>query len=327
MDESNSMNSRQPDAPTRTNSKRGKSRLSFAVGILVAGGIFFWLGRGIIKNWSQLSVHLSQASPWLLGAAVAIQLSFMLLVSLCYYNSLRLVGANVRVPAAVNVYLASQLGKYVPGKILYVAGQIGLAKWLRISLAQSVLGFIAHHIQLLAMGLLIASPLLGIVLSQQLVVVIIVMAVAGFFILASGIWVKPFNAFQRRRGKPEMETFSPIRAILALLSAGAGWLSYAWVAGILASALIPTLSTNAFAHIGMAAVAAWLLGFLSFITPSGVGVREGVFVLLTRTIIPEPIAMAVAVMMRLILTGLQVPIGAATLAYSIRGQRENVIHG
>ena len=82
--------------------------------------------------------------------------------------------------------------------------------------------------------------------------------------------------------------------------------------------MMPDWTAQDLAHIGTAAVAAWLIGFLSFITPAGMGVREGVFVLLTRGIMPEPAAMALALMLRLFYTAFQLPLGALTLTYSIR---------
>jgi hypothetical protein len=317
------MNSEQEGAAPRATGKRWSSRLSALIGIAISVAIFFWLIKGIAENWDELSGHLSQVSFWALASVVALYLVFSLFVSLCYFNSLRLAGADVSPIAAIGVYLASQLGKYVPGKVLYVAGQIGLAKWLRISLSQSILGFTAHHIQLGAMGLLIASPLLGVSLSRGVVVGIAVLAVVGFLVLVSGIWIKPFNAVQRRRHKPEMESFSPVYAVRALLSAGIGWVCYGCIAAVLTIALLPEWSPGTISQVGMAAVAAWLLGFFSFITPVGIGVREGAFVMLTRSIIPEPTAMTVAIMMRLIHTGVQVPIGAVALAHSIKSRPEN----
>lgn len=297
-----------------------KSRFMMFAGLLLAAAIFVWLGKGIADNWGTLSTHLANASPWVLAGVVSLQLLFMFCVGLCYYNSLRLAGAPVRMTQAIQIYLASQLGKFVPGKVLYVAGQIGLATWLRISTTQSVLGFTAHHIQLVAMGMAVSGPLLGMIVEPRLMIVIVTLAVLGVLFLASGIWVTVFNTFQRKRRKPELETFAPLRALGALASAGIGWVAYGSIAVLFSMMLAPGLPPDSFLRIGMAAVAAWLLGFLSFITPVGVGVREGTFVLLTRTIIPEPTAMAVALLIRLLLTAFQVPIGALAFTAVVKGR-------
>jgi len=304
-----------------------RSPAFIVIGLLFAAAVFVWIGKGVAEDWDTLSAHLSQASPWMLALAVALQVVFALCIGLCYYSSLRLVGAVVRMPAAIGVYLASQLGKYIPGRVLYVAGHIGLATWLRISPTQAVLGFTAHHIVLLAMGMAVSAPLLGMLVEQRLMVVVAAMTAIGVIILASGLWVKPFNAFQRKRRKPELESFSPGWAFAGLLSAGCGWIIYGCIAIVFTSILHPGLSSADSIRIGIASVAAWLVGFLSFLTPAGVGVREGVFVLLTRTVIEEPTAMAIALLMRILYTALQLSFGAIALTYSIRGRPDRTPGG
>ncbi|OGF21902.1 MAG: hypothetical protein A2V63_12665 [Candidatus Eisenbacteria bacterium RBG_19FT_COMBO_70_11] len=278
------------------------------------------MGWGVARNWGEVSIRLSQAPPLLLAAAIAAHLAFLVFVGLCYHNSLRLAGAKVRARASLSVYLASQLGKYFPGPVVYVAGQIGLAKWLGVSVGKSVIGFTAHHIQLTATALLLAAPLLGVAWGRTATVAMVVAGLLGFLVLATGVWVPPLNALQRRRGKPQLEKFSPAPAFAAMFSGAASWIFYGGCGAILTLALVPECSLPGAAQVGMAAVAAWLIGFLSFITPAGVGVREATFVLMVRGVIPEPTAMAMALIMRLIYTGLQIPIGALTLGYLMRRQ-------
>jgi hypothetical protein len=46
----------------------------------------------------------------------------------------------------------------------------------------------------------------------------------------------------------------------------------------------------------------WVLGFLSFLAPAGIGVREGILTYFLIYIVPEPIAIIVVLTTRLILT-------------------------
>jgi len=294
------------------------SRISFALGLAIAVGVFVWFGMRIAADWDELSGQLGLVSVGVLAVATLVQLAFNLLMSVCYYNSLRLAGAEVRARDGVSAYLATQLGKYLPGKVFYVAGHVGLGKWLRIPVARIAIGFTAHHIQIVSMGLLVASPVLGFAMGRPAVVATSVCAVAGVVVLAAGLWVRPFNALQRRRGKTELATFRPIYAIRAMVSAAIGWICYAIVTALLVSSMLPEASTAEIARAGAASVAAWLLGFLSFVAPAGMGVREGAFVVLTKGVITEPTAMAIALTTRLIYVGLQLPVGAVALAWSSR---------
>lgn len=298
--------------------KKRRSRLVNIVGLVITIAIFVWIGRGIAADWPRLSTHLSRISTGAVLTAACMFFLFTLFISQCYYQCLRLAGAVVRPVPAMSVYMASQLGKYLPGKVIYVAAQIGLATWLRISVTQSVLGFTASQIIIAASSTLMASPLLGIAVGKGTGIAVIVLAVAGFAVLASGAWVKPFNFLQRKRNKPGLETFSPGRAVLALLSAAMSWAAYAALAAVLASAMMNDPGSRDLIHIGTAAVAAWLIGYLSFITPAGMGVREGALVVLTHGVLPEPTAMALALMMRLLHTALQLAVGGLALAYAMR---------
>lgn len=317
MSDTDSADREQPPAQPRPR-KKPRSRLTTAAGILLTVAIFVWFGKGLAENWDDFTVQIAQVSVWVVIAAAGLYLAFFLFISLCYHSSLRVAGAAVSAADAVNVYLASQLGKYVPGKFVYVAGQIGLAKWLRISVAKSTMGFTAHHIFIAGTSLLIASPLLGLALERRTVSGTIILSVVGIVILASGAWIKPFNVLQRKRGKTELQSYSPLVAVRAVISASAAWVAYGTIAALLTRSMVGAMTWQASVQVGMAAVAAWLLGFLSFIAPAGLGVREGAFVLLTRAIMPEPAAMGVALLMRLIHTTLQVPIGALSLGYSVR---------
>jgi glycosyltransferase 2 family protein len=306
----------EPTPPPRR--RKGRSRLTNIAGLVITIAIFIWIGRGIATNWPQLSIYLARISAGAVATAACMFFLFTLFISQCYYQCLRLAGATVKPVPAMSVYMASQLGKYLPGKVIYVAAQIGLATWLRIPVTQSVLGFTASQIIIAASGALIASPLLGIAVGRGTGILVIVMTTAGFLVLASGIWVKPFNFVQRKRKKPGLETFSPARAVLALLSAGASWTAYAALAAVLAAAMMNDLGTRELVQIGTAAVAAWLIGYVSFITPAGMGVREGALVVLTHGVLPEPNAMALALMMRLLHTALQLAVGGLALAYAMR---------
>ncbi|HEX5132533.1 MAG TPA: hypothetical protein VFX92_08605, partial [Candidatus Krumholzibacteria bacterium] len=203
-----------------------RSRISMTVAVAMSVGILVWFGRRTMASWSDLSADLAHASPLALGAAIALAFLFCVLIGLCYYNSLRVGGTDVAAVPAVNVYLASQIGKYVPGRVVYVAGNIGLAGWLRISVVQATMGFTVHHLILIAAGALIASPLLGSVVKPGMANVLIVLTVVGTILVASGVWVRPLNLLQRRRRKPEFALASRFRVLAALGSAGLGWVCY-----------------------------------------------------------------------------------------------------
>lgn len=288
------------------------------LGTAVALAVFAWMGRSIVEHWDDLRPHLARFHAGNLALAVVPFLLFALGMGLCYAHSLRLAGARVGTAAAASVYLGSQLAKYLPGKVLYVAGQIGLAKRLHISVSRSLLGFTVSQLVITAAAVLVASPLLGAAIGKAAAAGSVVVVLAGLAVLASGAWVGPLNAMQRRRGKPELGAFTPSRTLLAVALGAAGWACYALFAIAVTRVMMPGLTPLDSLRVGAAAVAAWLVGFLSFITPAGAGVREGVFVVLLRGVTSEPAAIALALVLRVLDTILQLGIALAALAYSFR---------
>jgi hypothetical protein len=216
------------------------------------------------------------------------------------------------------VYQASQLAKYLPGKVVYVAWQVALAKRFRVSVGRGLLGFTVSQVVLTAAAVLVASPLLGAALGAKTAALTIVGGIGVVAVLVSGLWAKVLNALQRRRGKPEIEAFAPWRTVQAVAAGVASWVFYALFSVTVAGVLLPAATPGDAARVGAASVAAWLVGFLSFVTPAGAGVREGVFVLLVRGVMPESTAIALALALRVFDTVFQVAISLVVLAATFR---------
>lgn len=288
--------------------------------VVISVAVLWWFAGRLASDWGPLSRDLAAASPLAILAAFGLAIVFCVLVGACYHHSLRLAGASVRPFSAVSVYLASQLGKYIPGRVLYLAGHLTLAGWLGVPISRAALGFLAHHFVLVASGALLSAPLLGAVLAPSMTAVVVGLSFGGLLLVLSGAWIHPLNALQRRRGRPELVLASPARVVAALASALAGWCGYGLAMVLLSAAMAPRLDASAYLAIGLAAIAAWLTGFLSIITPAGLGVREGAFVLFVRPYMPEANAMAIAMVWRLVFTATQVPMGALALLILGRGR-------
>jgi uncharacterized membrane protein YbhN (UPF0104 family) len=89
-------------------------------------------------------------------------------------------------------------------------------------------------------------------------------------------------------------------------------------------ALMPQLNSSALWRVGTAAIAAWLIGFLSLITPAGMGIREGSFVWLATGVIPEPTGIVIALMLRFLWTCLEGFAGTVALVCSLRSKASPV---
>ncbi|NJP06510.1 MAG: hypothetical protein HC837_13240 [Chloroflexaceae bacterium] len=112
----------------------------------------------------------------------------------------------------------------------------------------------------------------------------------------------PIDWLFRRSGSTATHTMLSRRALLLLLPGyAAGWTICGLSLYLLIWSVYPLPLTSLPQVMGMFSLA-WALGFLSFITPSGLGVREGVLSYLLSLLIPVPMALLLALMARVWLT-------------------------
>jgi glycosyltransferase 2 family protein len=207
---------------------------------------------------------------------------------------------------AARIWTVSSLGKYLPGKVWAIAGMALLAQ--RAGIAAWAATGSAVVLQVLAIGtgaavagltgrqaIAAADPRLGAVLG-----VLIAGAVAGVALL---LW----PAFLRRllrlaapdaeaRGTPPMGGIA--FGIVANLVA---WLGYGLALWLLARGLLPSAGLDPALAIAVF-TASYLAGFLALFAPGGIGVREGLFILMLQGPLGIAAATALALASRVLLT-------------------------
>ena len=113
---------------------------------------------------------------------------------------------------------------------------------------------------------------------------------------------RPLDWVLRRTGLGFPSLSLHRRDLFALLPGYcATWLAYGCGLYLLGLSIHPLPLTAIPALVGIFAIA-WVVGFLSFITPSGLGVREGVLGYLLSSLMPLPVALLLALLARVWLT-------------------------
>lgn len=201
-----------------------------------------------------------------------------------------LLGGTAARRLASGFYL-SQLGKYVPGGVWQVAGQIGYAVRARATVAQAATAFAIFSLVHVAAGGTVGAftALLQPELSAPVRIAI------ACSLLAVGLlhrrWMRGALALLRRvRATPDDDEMLPSqRAILVcwlwgcatmvLAGSSLAVLLHGLDPGAPTVALVPTFAL------------AWTVGFLALPLPSGIGVREAVLIaLLPSVAVPALIA-------------------------------------
>jgi hypothetical protein len=87
-----------------------------------------------------------------------------------------------------------------------------------------------------------------------------------------------------------------ILLVYSIPTSGAGFSLYAILWGL------TPVTLHQMPFVVGASALAWVVGYLSFLTPSGLGVREGVLTILLAQVYPLPVAIVGSLLYRLVLT-------------------------
>lgn len=267
--------------------------------------VLWYVGRALYAGFSHVEwQNVDFRAEWIL-ASMAITLGSTTVGSWVLRLIYSRLGYELTVPQAFRLYTVPQLGKYIPGKVMAVAGHVALARTWGVPLSVStssvglMMGLGETGAVLLGFLLLIFQPLPGLPDGVLRLVLAAAFAAAMLALLHPGVYFRLMNWALGMTGRP------PIRAkvsvglmggmILALMVQtalyGAGFfLAMESVVRVNASLLAYMIGTFCLANV---------LGFLALFAPAGIGVREGVFVFLLAPVLPAGDVALIAVAARL----------------------------
>ena len=286
-----------------------------AVIILV---IAYFLGNQLYRSWREIpfsSLRFNYA--WLAASYLGLFASFACSIK-AWQIILEGLGSKMGFARSWWVITASFLAKYIPGHVWAVGGRMILCKAEGVSEKISGTAMIIEM-----MGLLLGSLMAGIVCIP--------------FLLAQGvpswIWLMTIPAAVLL-----LLLFSPLLFILlrwvarvflkrevALAAspsrfgaAAALYFASALVQGAAFFFLIRTIDPVSLKYLPGAIGlynGAWAVGFLSLITPGGLGVREGAMAFLLKYFIPVPLAVIISILARLWITIFEVAVALIGLKF------------
>ena len=267
------------------------------------------------KNWADLTAYTFQWNPWLLALAF---LGFMLQelsYGLIWRAILARLGSHLGLRVCLRIYLASEFVRYIPGNVWHVLTRILWVGKYGVSRPVAFASMAIELITKLAAGMLVFSMSLlfwqdyGKVGSLLRGSLLDILGVAGIIALFIGLHPRVLNgvlnwALRRMKREPIQLTLRYSDILLITLAWCASWIVAGSAFYILMLALWSAAPLVAWPIcIGIYAIA-WDIGFVSFITPSGLGVREAAIVGLFALALPLPAGLAsiMALLSRLVST-------------------------
>ncbi|AMM21707.1 hypothetical protein AX769_18080 [Frondihabitans sp. PAMC 28766] len=280
----------------------------------------------LIPRASDIVDALGRQNPLsiVIGLVLAIAATYATFLS--WRELMRGAGHPLALMAAQRVFFLSQIGKYIPGSIWAIAAQADLGREHRVPVVKSVAVGLLTLLVSCGAGVCVAAASLPFVIPDALskywfVIVFVPIALAALHPAVLGLVMRLASRVMKR-------DFGTIRLPLPSVAKAFGWAVIAW---ILFGAHIATLSAALIrldGHTFVLAIGgyslAWLVGFLVFFLPAGLGGREAVLtaLLVAGSAMSLNGAVSVAVMSRVLLTATDLLLA---LAAGLSRRRKGVV--
>ena len=282
--------------------------------------------RSLVRNWDQLQAQPLdwQLQPiWLALSVLVVWLMYALLI-FAWRGMLAGWGQQLDGWSAARIWTISSLGKYLPGKVWAVAGMALLAQRAGVPVWAATGSALVLQLLAVGTGAVVAGVAGAYVLesaypgARLLLGLLLMAAILGLGLL---LWPR-FLQWVLRRTAPGAGGRSPGvgTVLLGVIANSVAWVGYGLALWLLALGFLPASGLDLRLAIAVFTTS-YLAGFLALLAPGGIGVREGVFILLLQGPLGLPTATALAVASRLLLTITELGAAVPFVAFPRRSAR------
>jgi hypothetical protein len=277
----------------------------------VAAGLalLYFVGAYLLRHWGEIRSY-----PWRIAAAPLAGSAALYAVALgvgcwIWLVILRAMGERLAAREAPFVYFVPALARYIPGKVWQVSSMFYLAQRRGVDALHALAASVLLQLLVVALGTLVFVALLptqavavtgprGEILVVAAALVLVVLYLSPAF---DHLYERLLHLF--KRPLPSARLGVPLKLLLGLgalflwlLWGGSLWLFLKATIGS-APPFVATIGIGAAGYIG---------GFLAFFSPGGLGVRESLYAVLLAPWLPAPVALAAALLNRVVLTLVEV---------------------
>jgi uncharacterized membrane protein YbhN (UPF0104 family) len=251
----------------------------------ILGVTLFFLGKALKDNWSEVSSMRIDAAGWAsLAVATGVTLLAHTWAGWIWTWVLQELNQSVSSPQFIQVYLKTNIAKYLPGNVWHYYGRILAAKNANVSAGAATLSVLLEPL-LMATAALIIVVLFGsqLVVNNSNFVIQILQIVSLFVVLGTvhpwllNLLIRFLYRLKNKKSDPENQSISslsiecyPLRPLLGELVflglRGTGFILTMYALGSLNLSQVPLL-LGAFSF-------AWVLGLVVPGAPGGLGVFE-----------------------------------------------------
>ncbi|MFZ1947962.1 MAG: hypothetical protein WAW06_10495 [bacterium] len=295
------------------------------VGLAVACLILFFMIRALRSELAGLGTYQFTISGWRIAAAFGVFAVLFPVYGAIWQAIVAKFGYRISYRKSLRIWLLSQAGRYVPGKVWFALGRIYLLEREGVPKAVTTVATGLELVLVLGSSLVafaLASAARGSLGENPYAWSVILIPV-----IAVGVHPKIVGAALRKLRKGSGELKMKYADVLAMLAVYVGcWCLYGLGFHLVATAVRlsgpgappqPALGLGLLPEMIAVNALSWTVGFLSLLTPAGLGVREGVAFSLLSKFLDKPYPTLVPLAARVWVTIAEV--GAIGLAVAVRG--------
>lgn len=295
-----------------------KAVVSRVVGVIIVLLIFGFMFRSLYLDWEQIVAYRWDFNYLSLAVAFSLMLLATALYAFLWKLILERLGTPLTYRKSYRIFFLSQLGRYIPGKIWSILGLVYLSQQEGVSTVISGASVILQLLLQIVSGVIafaLALPFWSDV--ESLTGLAVVVGVLGLCLalLHPALVTRGVNLGLRLTGQAEMELDWSYGYLLGQLAL---WVGFWLLNGVAYHFLIRSIDSSPLPNFVVLAgifSLAWVVGFLSLVTPSGLGVMEGTLAFLLSFHLPLHVATIVALWTRVARTASDLV--CATIAWKL----------
>jgi hypothetical protein len=260
----------------------------------------------------------------MLASAIVVLATYALLVEV-WRRILDVWGEKIQFGEAVRIWCVSNLGRYIPGKVWQIGVMAKLAERVKVKPVAAAGSAILNTVVNIAIGLAVAvvAGMRGLDQATRghatLSIALTALAIAGVLLIPIILprLAEPAARLTGRRF--EVGPIPPRAVAIAIIGNIAAWVMYGLAFQLLVRGILGETRGSLSDYVAAYALS-YVIGYLAFFVPGGLGPREGMLLLTlgALNLATPPEAVVISIVSRLWLTALEVIPGLIYLAGSTR---------
>ncbi len=292
-------------------------RIKFILAVVVILAVAFFIIFNLNKNWNQLKQYPLTFNPLFILLFVVIITFFYLIAPINWQLSLKLIGQKLSYRKILKIWHSAQLVRYIPGNIAFVLGRTEFGNKEGIPRDKNLIS-IALELGIVVIACLFFFLCYVLFSAQQVSWLLFILIPIGLFLLHPKIFVPIINFGLKTIKRPIIDDKISYKKILGLFLFV---LFTQIVEGIAYALLLKSVFNYPLTLISLLKFSAiyegaWVIGFLSFLTPSGLGVREAMLTLFLKPFMPLTTALIFPLFARVSCIIIEVIIALSVLGFN-----------